>query len=109
MKRLLIIILSSIIGALAHDPNLIPSIDGKSEYLMFTGHYATSHELAVKTCVQYGGNLANIPDINTITYLGNNIYEPLYIRSWGGNTYEGTCIALYPGSPITSKKNFINI
>lgn len=87
------------------NPLIIPSINGRTHYILASGKYNRSHDAAARACARVnGGTLANISDAKTFVYLSKCLKEPAWIASWEGNHYEGSCIALHPGGAITTLK-----
>lgn len=64
---------------------------------------------AAAYCNHYGGYFTGIGSVEENQFVGGLIADlgsrPVWVRSWQGDDYGGSCIALYPNGPIAIPRN----
>ncbi|KAF9331233.1 hypothetical protein BG006_005897 [Podila minutissima] len=65
-----------------------------NDYFAFSSNL--SNEVAKKACAScYGGILANV-GTSDLQFLGTNLEQPSWIRSWNGDDYSSSCLTIQP-------------
>ncbi|KAG0361052.1 hypothetical protein BG005_009276 [Podila minutissima] len=70
------------------------TLSGPSGNAYFAFSSNLSYEVAKKACAScYGGVLANV-GTSDLQFLGTNLEQPSWIRSWNGDDYSNSCLTI---------------
>ncbi|KAF9300986.1 hypothetical protein BGZ74_007288, partial [Mortierella antarctica] len=70
------------------------TLSGPSGNAYFAFSSNLSYEVAKKACAScYGGILANV-GTSDLQFLGTNLEQPSWIRSWNGDDYSNSCLTI---------------